>query len=96
MENDRIVEIDVQLNQLKSNNPEVYTWILAKERQKFLKGELSSDDPIRNCDENLKKLEEVESDMKYMKEKYSLLMLYDALTSVKEKMLEKVKEICEK
>jgi predicted DNA-binding transcriptional regulator len=96
MENDRIVEIDAQLKQLKSSNPEVYTWIIEKERQKFLKGELSSEDPIRNCDENLKKLKEVESDMKYMKEKYSSLMLYDALISVKEKMLEKDKEICAK
>lgn len=96
MENERIVEIDLQLQQLKKNNPEVYSWILLKEKQKILQEGLDSDNPIRNCGENRIKLEEVESDMKYVKEKYSTVMLYEGLTTVKQKMLVKTKDICGK
>jgi len=95
MKNDGIVEIDVQIKQLKSINPEVYSWVMLKEKQKILKAELCSDDPIINCDEKRIKLQEAEDEMKHMKDKYSSVRLYDALISVKQKTLEQPKDTCD-
>ena len=96
MENERIREINDQIMTLKSKNPEVYSWIMLKEKQKLLESQLSSDDLIDNRSEKQKELQEAEDEIKYMKEKYSSVSLYDALISVKQNMLEKLKDISDK
>ncbi|MDD2376822.1 MAG: hypothetical protein PHD15_05210 [Clostridia bacterium] len=96
MENERIMEIDFELMQLKSNYVEVYSWIILKEKQKNLKVELSSNNSIKNCGKNRKELQEVEDEMKHMKKKYSSIMLYDSLISIKQKMLAIIKDNCDK
>lgn len=92
MENERITEINLQIDELKKKYPEVYSWIILKEKQKTLKEMLNSDDPHKNCEENRKELAETEEEMQYMKKKYSSLMLYDSLVSVKQKIIEKSEE----
>ncbi len=96
MENDRILEIDLQIKELKNSHNEVYGWILLKEKQKALTEMLSSNNPLENCAENREELTKVESEMSSMKKEYSSLMLYDALICVKQKMLSKSQEIDEK
>lgn len=96
MENDRILEIDLQIKELKNSRPEVYAWIMLKDEQKVLQEMLSSDDPLKNCDENRKKLLDIEKEMSAMKSNYSSLMLYDALISVRKKIIEKSGDIGEK
>jgi len=80
MEKEIIKRIDEQLKWIKCNNPAIHKWIILKEQKKNLKELISSD-------EIWKKLQDIEAEMKYMKEYYSSIMLYDALTSVKEKIL---------
>lgn len=93
MENDRILEIDLQIKELKDSHNEVYGWILLKEKQRVLTQMLNSNNPLENCDGSWEELGKVESEILSMKKKYSSLMLYDALISVKQKMMSKCEEI---
>lgn len=92
MENEGIKEIDLQINELKKKCPEIYAWITLKEKQKKLKAMLDSNNSIENCEENRKELTDTEDEMLCMKKKYSSLILYDSLISVKKKIIEKSEE----
>lgn len=89
MENERIVELNNQIESLKSTNPEIYGWITLKDKQLYLQKELESDDPNRNCEENRKELTETGMCMILMKKKYSSIQLYEAVISAKRKLLDK-------
>jgi hypothetical protein len=96
MDSSRTLEFDLQIKQLKSENPEVYGWIELKLRKDFLKQELSSDDPAKNCDENRKELEELEEYMQTMKKNNSSIMLYEAVVSARQKVIEKSGNVYDK
>lgn len=89
MENERILELDHQIESLKSTNPEIYGWITLKDKQLFLQKELESNDPNKNSEENRKELQETGMCMMLMKKKYSSIQLYEAVVSAKKKLLDK-------
>lgn len=90
MKDDRLTELDLKVEQLKKSYPEMYLWIELKEKQRFFKKELSSDNPSKNCDENREELKKVEEYMEYMRNKYSSIMLYEAISKEREMLSEKL------
>lgn len=88
MSDSNILEVNLQIEQLKKSNPEIYGWMILKEKHEFLEKELSSEDPERNCDENKKEFDYTKNCMSLMKKNYSSIMLYEALIHLQERAKE--------
>lgn len=87
MENEKIQETKLQVEQLMKTNPEIYGWIVLKEKKDFLTKEISTEEG--NTKENLKELKETQLCMETMKKKYSSIKLYEALVSLMKMYTEK-------
>lgn len=78
MENVRITELNLLIENLKKSNPEIYGWMSLKLKKEFLLDELSSDDLSRNNEENAKELKETEYCMNNMRKQYMSIKIYEA------------------